>query len=386
MPRHPNLDPNTDLLGGSVFSALAPLIAQLEGEIFPLHIGDTWLDPDPTFDCPVLGNANNGPVTHHRYADPHGDLKLLDALVSKVRDHNGISIEGPGEVLMTAGATGALTAAAMATLSQGDEVLILAPYWPLIRGIVINSHGIPVEVPILHTEVDHETMSRELEQRITPRTAALYVNTPCNPTGKVLGKDVLAAIAEVARKHDLWIFSDEVYENYSYLEEHISIASIAPERTLSIFSFSKAYGMAGHRCGYLVGPRQAIRNAHRIVTYVWYSVPTVGQMLALRALKHGQTWLDRARSAYQESGQRAAEHLGVSAPEGGTFLFLDVEHLLDHRGLLGFLEDCLDDNLILAPGGSFGNDYQTWVRLCFTCSPPDVVNRGVEVLARRLRP
>lgn len=384
MPHHPNLDPNADLLGGSVFSALAPRIAKLEGEIFPLHIGDTWLDPDPEFDCPALCGPQSGTTTHHRYADPHGESALLEALVEKIETRNSIPIEGPGGLLVTSGATGALTAATMATVSPGDEVLILAPYWPLIRGIVINSHGVPVEVPVLHEAIDAETMTRELEDRISDRTTALYLNTPCNPTGYVLDREVLAAIAEVARRHNLWILSDEVYEDYSYAGSHVSIGSLASERTMSVFSFSKAYGMAGYRCGYLAGPRAAIRRAHRIVTYVWYSVSTAGQRLAHLALLHGDSWLDRAHKAYQASGEKAAARLGVPAPQGGTFLFLDVKSRLDERGLLGFLEDCLDDNLILAPGGSFGADYGTWVRLCFTCSPPDVVERGVERLAARL--
>jgi N-succinyldiaminopimelate aminotransferase len=382
MPRYPSLDPKLELLGGSVFSSLAPRISELEGEIYPLHVGDTWMDPDPKLHWRSLDDADT--IRPHRYCDPHGVGSLLLRLVEKLRARNGIEVAGTDELLITAGATGALCAAATATLSPGDEVLLLAPYWPLIRGIVINAGGRPVEVPVLTGELDVESLREAIEERITPRTAAIYLSTPSNPTGRLLDEELLQCCAEIARAHDLWIWSDEVYEHYAYTADHLCIATMAPERTLTVFSFSKAYGMAGYRCGYLVGPRHAVTSARRIATYVWYSVPTPSQLLAVRAIEHGEGWIRRARESYRRTGDRVADMLGLARPEGGTFLFMDVASRLDDRGLLGFLEDCLEDNLVLAPGSSFGADYGTWVRVCFTCSPPEVVIRGVEKLARRV--
>jgi DNA-binding transcriptional MocR family regulator len=104
----------------------------------------------------------------------------------------------------------------------------------------------------------------------------------------------------------------------------------------------------------------------------------------VRALVDGGEWIERARHAYREVGNLAADRLGVARPDGGTFLFVDVGHRLDRRGLVGFLEDCLEDNLILAPGTSFGASYATWVRICFTCAAPDLVLRGVDRLATRI--
>ena len=200
----------------------------------------------------------------------------------------------------------------------------------------------------------------------------------------MLSLDLLEVVAEFARAHELWILSDEVYEDYAYSEAHHSIGKLAPDRTATAFSFSKAYGMAGYRCGYLVGPPKLVEGARRVATHLWYSTPTPSQQLALRALEVGSRWVERARAAYREAGERAAARLGLPPPGGSQFLFLDVAPWLDDRGLIGFLEDCLDDNLVLAPGTSFGPSYGSWVRLCFTCSPPDVVARGVEVLARRI--
>jgi N-succinyldiaminopimelate aminotransferase len=382
MPRFPTTDPVIDQLPGSVFTALAPRIASLEGEVYPLHAGDTWLEPDPAFDCRAVDTVES--VRPHRYSNPHGIPPLLRALVDKIRARNRIPVEGTDNVLVTVGATGALHAAVTATISAGDEALLLAPSWPFIRGAVVLAGGVPVEVPLVAESPDAELVRSALEEKLTKRTAAVYLNTPCNPTGWVFGSPVLEAIADFARTHGLWIWSDEVYEDYAYSGRHRSIAELAPERTLTAFSFSKAYGVAGYRCGYLVGPREPVVAARRAAAYVWYSVPTPSQLAGVRALEFGAAWLERARESYRKAGGEAADRLGVPRPEGGTFLFLDVAPHLDERGLAGFLEDCLDDNLVLTPGTSFGINFDTWVRLCFTCVEPDVVMRGVDRLARRL--
>lgn len=383
MPRYPASDPAIDQLPGSVFTALAPRIASLEGEVYPLHAGDTWLDPDPAFDWRRVEAVES--VKPHRYSNPHGIPSLLRALVDKARVSNRIPVQDTDNVLVTAGATGALYAVARTTVSAGDEALLLAPYWPLIRGAVVLAGGVPVEVPALAGPFDAETVRSALEERLSERTVAVYLNTPCNPTGCVLDLSLLEAIADFARVHGLWIWSDEVYEDFTYTGTHISIAELAPERTLTVFSFSKAYGVAGYRCGYLVGPRGPVRAARKAAAYIWYSVPTPSQLAAVRALDGGAAWLENARASYRAAGEAAADRLGIPRPEGGTFLFLDVASHMDDRGLAGFLEDCLDDNLVLAPGTSFGPSFDSWVRLCFTCAPPDVVLRGVDRLARRLR-
>jgi N-succinyldiaminopimelate aminotransferase len=321
----------------------------------------------------------------HKYANPHGHAPLLEALVDKVRARNSIPIEGPSNILITPGATGALHGAAAATVAPGDEVLIVAPYWPLIRGVVQSCNAVPVDLPLWGIFHDAEAVAEVLDAHITERTVAVYVSTPSNPTGRILPESVLAVIADRAARHNLWIWSDEVYEDYNYVAPHISIGSLLPDRVLTAFSFSKAYGMSGHRCGYLVGPSNVMRPVRKSTTYAWYSTPTGAQILAERALRDGQEWVATARASYEETGRAAAARLGVPAPEGSTFLFLDVADHLDERGLVGFLEGCLEDNLILAPGTSFGAAYDTYVRVCFTCSPPEVVLRGVDKLAARLR-
>jgi N-succinyldiaminopimelate aminotransferase len=330
------------------------------------------MEPVPAARMEALSTAENPGL--HRYPPVNG----LPALLGALARHHGVK---PARILTSCGGTGGLKAVAGALLSPGDEVLILAPYWPLIAGIVRTSNGIPVEVPFLDRGAGD--IASRLSAYLTDRTVALYINSPNNPTGAVLTADELAALAAFARAHDLWLWADEIYEHYAYTAEHHPVAQFAPERTISAYSFSKAYGLAGSRCGYLIGPdAPTMAEVRKSLIHAFYSAPRASQLSALAALEHGDAWLKMASEQYQAAGERAAKTLGLPPPEGGTFLFFNVADCLDERGINGFLFDCLEENLILAPGASFGpSHYHTFIRLCFTSAPPAVVQRGVEKLA-----
>ncbi len=366
-----------------VFSPLAHRVLGQGGSVFPLHVGDTWLEP---FDGGRMQDldAESHPGIH-RYCETRGIPELRDALVEKARERNGLACERDS-VLVAAGATGALACAVGAIADPGEEVLILAPFWPLIRGIVQALRAQPVEVPFYDRVASAADAVAAVEERVGSRTVALYVSTPSNPTGRVLPREWLEALAELARRNDLWLLSDEVYEDTVFRGEHVSIGRFAPERSVSVFSFSKAYGMAGNRVGYLVGPPALAAQAEKVGVHTAYHAPTAGQLAAFRALERGGAWVERAREAYRAAGADAARALGLPEPEGSTFLFVDVGARLDERGMDGFLEDCAADGVLVAPGSASGADYASWVRLCFTCLPPDRTAEGVRRLARRIGP
>ncbi len=379
---------------GSVFSRLAHRIAAIEGERYPLHVGDTWLEPPPG-----ARMENFSVATHpglHRYPPPTGYQPLIDTLAER----RGID---PARILITLGATGAWHAVAGATLEPGDEVLVLAPYWPLFPGIVRSVGGVPVDVPFFDAanfvpgqrkvvDVTPEEAVARVAEALTDRTVALYLNSPSNPTGMVLAPAVLEALARFARQHGLWIWSDEVYELYSYGPTVVPISRYAPERTFSAYSFSKAHGLAGCRVGYVVGPEVAgMRDELRkMAMHAAYSAPMPSQLAALAILDPavGDPWVAAAKEAYQTAGNHAADRLGLARPKGGTFLFVDVTRgLRTDTGddpLHDFLVRCVDRGLVLAPGVSSGFPYTHHVRMCFTSAPPAVVGRGVEVLAELL--
>ena len=381
MPRPPKIAPSVAAMPGAVYSPLGARIAERQGPVYALHVGDTWRDPFAGGRMQDLAQDAHPGV--HRYTPTQGIAPLVDAIVEKVRATNRIACERDA-VLVTGGATAGLSHAVGALVDPGDEVLILAPFWPLIRGIAQSWRATPVEVPFFDRIFALDDAIAALDARRSERTVALYVSTPSNPSGRVLPAAWLEAFAEWARRHDLWLLSDEVYEQILYRGEHVSLARFAPERTVTAFSFSKTYGMAGYRCGYLVGPPAVIAEAHKLHTHSTYSAPTPAQLAALAALREGDAWLAETRAYYRQAGDDAAQVLGVPAPEGSTFLFLDVRERLDQRGMLGFLEDVFEDGVVLSPGASSGRDYEGFARLCFTAMPPGEVARAVRLLAARL--
>lgn len=381
MPRCPRVAPAVAAMPGAVYSPLGERLRAHVGPIHPLHVGDTWRDPFEGGRMEELAQGAHPGI--NRYSATPGLPELVDAIVEKVRARNALPCERAGAVV-TGGATAGLSCAVGALTEPGDEVLILAPFWPLIRGIVQGWRARAVEVPF-HDRVSSAAEAVAAVAALTSeRTVALYVSTPSNPTGRVLPADWLEALAAFARREGLWLLSDEVYEDLVYRGEHVSLGRFAPERTVTAFSFSKSYGMAGYRVGYLVGPPEVVAEVHKLHVHSTYSAPTPSQLAALRALRDGDAWLAETRHFYQRAGDDAAGVLGVPPPDGSTFLFLDVADRLDERGMLGFLEDVFEDGVVLAPGASAGSDYAGWVRLCFTAAPPEQVAGAVRLLAKRL--
>ncbi len=390
MPHSPKFAAALDDVTGSVYTTLAKKLASHQGEVYSFHVGDTWMEPAEGCRMEDLRVAENPGM--HRYTAPQGHPELLSTVRAELGRRHGWDL-APDQLLIAAGATGALGAVAGAILDPGDEVLLAAPYWPLIAGIVRSFRGVPVDVPVFVPQLHGDEIIAALEAATTDRTVAVYWNTPNNPSGCALTADEVAAISAWARERNLWILADEVYEAYQFGAALSGTPvrpayGFAPERTFSTHSFSKTFGMAGNRCGYVVGPGEAIEAARKISTHTFYSTPTASQLAAIRTLTlpAATEWVASARAKYQEVGTRCAQLLGVPAPQGSTFLFLDVADCLDAgngNSLERLLEDLADFGLFLAPGPSFG-PYPNHVRMCFTATPPEVTLRGAEILAREL--
>jgi aspartate/methionine/tyrosine aminotransferase len=378
MPDRPTLASVTRAMPGAIYSPFADRLSEHPGPIYPLHVGDTWRDPFPSALSEAIHAADHPRL--HAYGNTRGLPELIEGVRQKLEHRNELS-HTPEEILVTAGATGGLATLAGAALSPGDEMLILAPFWPLIRGIAQSFRATPVEVPFYDRVDSLDAAIRAVESKLTDRSRVLYVSTPSNPTGRVIPGEWLEALAMLARRHDLWVFSDEVYEDYVYRGEHVSMARFAPERVVSVYSFSKSYAMAGQRVGYLAGPERIVSEARKIGTHIYYHPPIVGQYSALAALNGGEEWIAAARGEYQKSGAKVAELLGLPAPDGGTFLFVPVVEQIKRRGMDGFLEDCFEQGVLVAPGLSCGEDYADWIRLSFTAVPPDEVLEAARRLA-----
>ena len=200
MPRFPHSAPHAQGLSDRVFGQLVQNARASAPPRFPLHVGDTYLEPPEVARAESQRTAEHPRL--HNYAAVQGEPVLLDAIVRKIERRTGVRVDRE-HVQVMSGATSGLGVVCTALLEPGDEVLLPAPFWPLIRGIIRFAGGVPVEVP-LHTRLHEPDAVAALERAVTPRTTALYLNSPHNPTGTVLGDATLDAIVDLALRHDLW--------------------------------------------------------------------------------------------------------------------------------------------------------------------------------------
>ncbi|HET7753441.1 MAG TPA: pyridoxal phosphate-dependent aminotransferase [Anaeromyxobacteraceae bacterium] len=386
MPRHPRLAATNAGLSDRVYSSLAEKAKRLAGPVYPLHVGDTWLEPLPAARAEAQLSAEHPRL--HNYAAVQGEPVLLDAIRRRLARRHGVDVDRELIQVMP-GATTGLAVVIAALLDPGDELLLPSPFWPLIRGIAQSRGCVPVEIP-LFTRLGEPGFDVEdaLERAMTPRTSAVYVNTPHNPTGAVLSREAVAAIARVAERHDLWVIADEAYEDLVYGEPPVPLwrEPALSGRTVAMHTLSKSHALAGARVGYAHGPAEAMQAIRGAQVFLAYCAARPMELAAARALDEGDAWLEQTRKTYADAAATVGAALGIPAPRAGTFAFFDAApYFRDGEQLPRFLERCLDAGVLLTPGVATGRDYGTWVRLCFTAVPPDDLRRALDRLAGVLR-
>ncbi len=373
-------------LRASVFATLADKLAQMPEDGLRLHIGDTYRLP------PMAARLDRmeweARTDWYKYSHPFGDRRLLEALVQKLANKNGLQV-APDNLQVTCGATHGLACCALTVLNPGDEVLVLAPYWPLITGIITSAGGTARAIPFSKVLLRDPgvDIAALLEAYVTDKTKALYFANPNNPDGLVYTREQLSAIAEFAQAKGLWVWSDEAYEDYIYDGlQHLSIASLPgmEERTFSVFTFSKSYAMAGCRLGYVVGPADSMITLRRISNHTVYNIASAIQACGLAALKTGEPFIEESRHEYQKARDILLEVIGdlCCKPQGGAYCFLEMP---DEKVAWQFLYRALDADLALAPGEAFGDDFKHCLRICFTAAPLNDIKRAAELLLRLRR-
>jgi len=372
-----------------VFAELESAIAAraaVGGDLVPLHIGDTYRLPPPSARIEAA-IADTSPAALYAYGATAGMPELREAIASSARRHGrGLPSATEANVLVGVGATHALSCAARVVLDAGDEVLVASPYWPLTHGIITQTGARVVEVPLseaLYRDPNADAAAL-LEAAATPQTRAVYVISPNNPDGKVLSRRHAEQIARFAVERDLWVFADEVYADYVYEGEAISLATLAgmADRTLTAFSFSKSHALAGARIGYVIGPRAVVAAARKVSVHTAFNVPVAMQRVAFAALRDGDAWIAEARDDYRRARDATAVALEgapvrFSRAEGGVYLFLDFAELLQGRALKELMQRAIERGVLLAPGESCGVSHASSARLCFTSVPLPRVLEGV---------
>ncbi|MEM3514318.1 MAG: pyridoxal phosphate-dependent aminotransferase, partial [Candidatus Hadarchaeum sp.] len=235
------------------------------------------------------------------YTQTQGMLELREAVSEKLSRENGIDVDPKTEVVIVSGTQETMAIAALAFLNPGDRALVLEPYYPAYFEDTLIAGAVPVPVP-LNEEENYRVNQEELEKRIDSRTKLIWICSPSNPTGHVFTREDLEIIVEVAKKHDLLIFSDEIYEKLTYDNaKHISIGSLpgAEDRTITVNGFSKAYAMTGWRIGYAAAKGALAREINKLHYYLVLCPSSVAQKAALAALTGPQDCVEKMRQEYE---------------------------------------------------------------------------------------
>lgn len=386
MPKFPDFSWRPAEIPGSVFETYRATMQAHGEKLVRLHIGDTYLPPE--YPLPLDPEFTKAHPDFNRYCDTFGVEALREALADKLREDNALDVR-PEQILVTNGTTSGLSVSVSTLVDPGEEVLVLTPAWPFFFGMVRVAGGRILEAPLysrLFDEPDLDIVGY-LERLVTPNTVALYLNTPNNPSGKVLTRAQVQQIAEVARKHRLWVISDEAYDGLTFDDRpHVSIASLPQifEQTVSLFTFSKSFMFAGLRLGFAVGTREAIERLNKIMVHQIYSPATVAQQMMVEPVKNRHMWLPEVRKHYQVLRDLFVERLEIAfpEPEGTYFIFFPADRYLNGRDYRALVDACLNAAVSVAPGHSFGKDFGTYIRLCFTGEPAERLVQGIARLNR----
>jgi aspartate aminotransferase len=283
---------------------------------YRLDQGDMSFDvPDSVKAGMVRAIAENR--TH--YLQTTGVPRLLDLLAAKLREKNGIPVGDAGELFVGNGGLHVLHVICQALLEPGDEVLIPDPVWPPAHGCLLLARAVPVRVPLYEAHAWRYDLD-ELERAVTPRTRAIYVNTPHNPTGGMLGRADLERIAALARDRNLWVISDEAYEDVTFDADHVSLASLPGmyARTIPLYTFSKSYAMTGLRLGYAAIADATVRaRAKKALFYSTGNVNSIVQYGAIGALEAPADHIGAFRDELR--ARRDLFYGGLREVPGGVF-------------------------------------------------------------------
>jgi aspartate aminotransferase len=345
---------------------------------FRLDQGDVSFDaPDSVKSAMTRAIAEN----KSHYLQTTGVPRLRELMAAKLRDKNHVPVGDPEDVLVTNGGIHGLYIIFRALLEPGDEVLVPDPEWPAAAGNVLAARGVPVGCRLYESSGWRYDFG-ELESKITPKTRVLYLNSPNNPTGGVLTRGDLERLASIARARNLWVISDEAYEDVVFDGEHVSIASLPGmyERTIPVYTFSKSYAMTGLRLGYVAIHDPAIRDrAKKILFYTASNIASVVQFGGIGALEGPQDCIEAFRTElrarrdlfYRGVADLSNDVFSGTPPAGAFYAFLKINPRWSDAAAIGSMSWRMTEHLITngrigcIPGIDFGANGEGYVRFCF---------------------
>jgi aspartate aminotransferase len=357
-------------------------LAWEDPEVIHLEVGEPDF-PTPEHVVEAAHEAARSGLT--RYAPNAGLPELREALADKVTRRNGYEAR-PDQVVVTQGGIQALYLVLLALLEPGDEVLLPDPAWPNFR-MIAHLLGARVLPYPLVSEGDFLPRLEDLERLVTPRTRAILVNTPSNPLGTVVPRELVEPLLEFARRRDLWYISDEVYDEVVFDDAFVSAGAVADpgDRLVSIYSFSKVYAMTGWRVGYLVAPPDLAKLLTGMQEPIVSCVNTPAQLAALAAVTGPQDVVREMRESYRERRDELLEilergNLPSSQPSGAFYVWTDVSAA--NVPSMEFARSLIErEHVAVAPGSAFGDLGEGYVRLSLASSRQDLLE-GTSRLVR----
>ena len=341
-------------------------------QVHALHGGEPYFEtPEPIKYAAMKALIEN--QTH--YAPSSGIPPLRTALAEKLARKNKIHVSAD-EVIATVGGSQALYAAFQSVLDPGDDALVFSPYWTPIGDLVTGTQARPLLVPT--TTARRNGIRRTLDQFSTPKTRAIYYNTPQNPSGLVFTREEAEEVAAFAIDRDLIVIADEAYEDLVYDGEHVSIASLPgmAERTITCFTFSKSYAMTGWRAGYAVAKEPFMTALRKIVLYSTNGVSTPVQYAMLHALKITDSELVWRRQEYRKRRDllvTALNEVGLECepPAGAFYAFPSAARI--HKNSRTAAQILLDKaHIATIPGSVFGAQGEGHLRFGYAISIPEI--------------
>ena len=341
-------------------------------DVISLGVGEPDFDTPERIVAAGVRSLHNG-RTH--YTSNYGTIELRRALAAHLEGRYGVAYDPATELLVTVGASEAVDLALRATCDPGDEVILHEPSYVAYAPAVTFAGGVVHHVAT-RLEDDFTLDPAAVEAEITPRTKALFLGYPCNPTGAVLPDEVQAELAAIAERHDLLVYSDEIYDRLAYGTYRHRMFSALPgmrERTIVMGGFSKAYAMTGWRVGWLAAPAAILEGIVKVHQYGIMSAPTTAQDAALEALLHGEADVERMRAEYDRRRRLVVDGLNAIGlptfePRGAFYAFPKVSSA---TGLTSdeFTERLLvEERVAVVPGSAFGPSGEGHVRACYATS------------------
>ena len=307
------------------------------------------------------------------YTSNSGLMELRQEICNYIKRKQGVSYDPKHEVLITVGGSEAIDIGLRAVINPGDEVLLPQPSFVSYEPCAIMAGGVPVIIE-LKEENEFRLTAEELENAITEKTKILILPFPNNPTGAIMEREDLEAIAEVIRKHDILVMSDEIYAELTYKEKHVSIIEMEGmrERTILINGFSKAYAMTGWRLGYACGPREILEQMTKLHQFAIMCAPTTSQYAAVEALRNGDDDVQEMKTAYNQRRRylmNAFQEMGLSCfePFGAFYIFPCIKEfgMTSEEFAERFLKE---EKVAVVPGTAFGDCGEGFLRISYAYS------------------